>query len=176
MSTPSYYVDTSLIIARYKPSDELYKGSNTFFENDFNFVISPITLVELYCVLSRVKNELDIPFQAEPMIDTLVAFMIEDCKLKLLSKSHCAKRDFAGYACRMCLEYYIATKLAGSLGLKTLDMLHLSYAWMLRKSFGINLFVTEDEEILEKAENIRKSLGIKVYNLKQAIGPKRRNL
>ncbi len=169
MDTPSYYVDTSLIIARYKPLDELYEDSNAFFESNFNFVISPITLVELYCVLSRLRNELDIPFQAEPLMDTLVTFIIKDCRLKLISKSRCIKRDFAGYACRISLEHYVATKLAGSLCLRTLDMLHLSYAWILKKTSGINLFATGDEEILKKAESIRKSLGIKVYHPKQAV-------
>jgi len=72
LNTLSYYVDTSLIIARYKPLDELYDDSNAFFESNFNFVISPIALIELYCVLSRLRNELDIPFQAEPLMDTLV--------------------------------------------------------------------------------------------------------
>jgi hypothetical protein len=67
------------------------------------------------------------------------------------------------------LEHYVVTKLAGSLCLRTLDMLHLSYAWILKKTSGINLLVTGDEEILEKAESIRKSLGIKVYHPKQAV-------
>lgn len=66
----------------------------------------------------------------------------------------------------MSLEYYLTTKLAHSFSLKTLDILHLSYAWILKKSFGINMFITGDEEILEKAENIKKNLDIKVYHLK----------
>jgi len=75
---------------------------------------------------------------------TLIAFMIKDYRLKLISKTCRIKRDFAGYAYRMRLEYYVATKLAGCLGLKILDMLHLPYAWILKKTSDINLFVTGD--------------------------------
>ncbi|MBO3799291.1 MAG: PIN domain-containing protein [Thermoproteota archaeon] len=169
MSTPRCYVDTSLIIARYKPSDNLYKDSNAFFKSNLDFVISPITLVELYCVLSRVRSELDVPMQAEPLIDTLITFIIRDCRLKLLSKNYYVKKDFGPQECRMGLEYYIATRFAERLGLRTLDMLHLSHAWILKKASGVGLFVTGNEEILEKAEAIRKSLGIKVYHPKQLV-------
>ncbi|MEM2641479.1 MAG: PIN domain-containing protein [Thermoproteota archaeon] len=166
LKTSSCYVDTSLIIARYKPSDILYEDSNAFFKSNFDFIISPITLVELHCVLSRVRSELNVPMDAEPLIDTLVAFIIKDCKL--LSKGYYVKKSFS-QECRMSLEYYVATRFAEQLGLRTLDMLHLSYAWILKKSFGVELFVTGDEEILEKAEDIKKSLGIKVSHPKQLV-------
>ncbi|MGB9717194.1 MAG: type II toxin-antitoxin system VapC family toxin [Thermoproteota archaeon] len=169
MNTQSYYVDTSLIIARYKPSDSLYRDSDAFFKSNFVFVASPVTLAELYCVLSRARSELDIPMQVEPLLDTLITFIIRDCKLKLLSRSYYVKKDLALQACRIGLEYYIATRLAENLSLRTLDMLHLSYARILRKTYGVGSFVTGDEEILEKAEAIRKSFGIKVFHPKQVI-------
>lgn len=169
LKASSCYVDTSLIIARYKPSDSLFKDSDAFFKSNLDFIISPITIVELYCVLSRVRNELNVPMQAEPLIDTLVAFIIKDCKLRLLSKGYYVKKSFGLQECRIGLEYYVATRFAEQLGLRTLDMLHLSYAWMLKKSLGVDLFVTGDEEILEKSEDIRKSLEIKVYHPKQLL-------
>ncbi|MEM2050761.1 MAG: hypothetical protein QXZ11_06550 [Thermoproteota archaeon] len=100
---------------------------------------------------------------------TLVTFIIRDCRLKLLSKNYYVKKDFGLQECRMGLEYYIATRFAERLGLRTLDMLHLSHAWILKKASGVGLFVTGNEEILEKAEAIRKSLGIKVYHPKQLV-------
>lgn len=169
MKAPNCYVDTNLIIARYKPTDELYDDSNKFFNRDLNFIISPITLVELHCVLSRVRDGLDIPLKGEPLIETLVAFVIKDCNLKLLSRGVFIKRDFAGYAFRMSLEQHLATRLAGLLGLKTLDVLHLSYARMLRDLYDINMFITGDEEILKKAEDVKRNLGIKLLHPRQVI-------
>lgn len=50
------YVDTSVIVARYKPDDPLHEASENLFKlSEAVLYISPLTIVELYSVLSRVR-------------------------------------------------------------------------------------------------------------------------
>ena len=53
--TRRLYVDTSVIVARYKPRDEMYNSAESLFnQGGVHFFVSPLTLVELYAVLSRI--------------------------------------------------------------------------------------------------------------------------
>ena len=60
-------------------------------------------------------------------------------------------------------EYAEARKLAPSLRLKTLDILHVAYSSLLRKSgTPIAEFVTGDEELVSRSEPIQRLTGIRV--------------
>ena len=159
------YVDTSLIIARYKPADALHKTSKTLFEkSDLKLYISPITLIELYSILSRIIRELELPLVKGPLLDTLVAFIVEDCKLNIVTRTYVIDETIAGQTHKSTLEYHILMRFAEKLKLRTLDMLHYSYAWMVKKTLGVNNFVTGDDELLEKSEVTRGVLGIKTLH------------
>ena len=55
-------------------------------------------------------------------------------------------------------------RFAEKLRLRTLDMLHLSYAWMIKRTLGISIFLTGDDELLEKSEVTRSALGIRTLH------------
>ena len=156
------YIDTNLIIARYKPKDPLYSIANRLFkEEKYKFVISPITLTELHSVLSRVKHQISLPKDIETIdIPTLVEFIIEDCNLKLLSKTRIVTYQIGKERVRIPLEYYIALSIADKIKLRTLDLIHIAYAYLIKDQ--INAFVTGDNEILEKRKTILHTLGIEV--------------
>lgn len=155
------YVDTNVIIARYKPGDPLHGVADELFKRDFEFVISPVTLVELYSVLSRVKPFVRLREEFKhASIGTLVAFIIHDLHLKLRARAFLFKLSLLGTTFRVPLEYHIAMKFSEKLQLKTLDLLHLAYAYMLREE--IDYFVTGDDDILSRRELIRECMGIEV--------------
>ncbi len=155
------YIDTNIIISCYKPRDPMYKIANELFKRDFEFIISPITLVELYSILSRIKPFLKLKKELkQASIGTIVAFIIHDCHLKILAKGFLFRLSLFKTTFRIPLEYHLAMKFSEKLQLKTLDTLHLAYAYMLRNE--IDYFVTSDDDILAKKEKIKNYLGIEV--------------
>ena len=155
------YVDTNVIIARYKPNDPLYSIANKFFQKNYEFVISPITLVELYSVLSRVRPFLKFEKGLENTnMDTLIAFILYDSKLKIVARSFISRLQILSKRLRVPLEYHLAIKFAEKLQLKTLDMLHIAYAYMLRNR--LDYIVTGDDDILKARELIKRHMGLEI--------------
>lgn len=157
------YVDTSVIIARYKPNDELYEHSERLFSrDDVKFYASPLTLVELYAVLSRLLDELLIPQGFEKDLDALVGFIVKDCKLNVVPHLYTLTLDFHARKIRMPLEYYLTFRYAGRLKLRALDLIHICYAKILNEFYDVEFFVTGDEELLSKAEVASELLKLRI--------------
>ena len=157
------YVDTSIIIARYKPNDPLHSIANRFFEKDYDFIISPITIVELYSVLSRIKPFLKFKEELKNAnIDTIVAFIIYDSKLRIVTRSFMPSMQILGKKFRVPLEYRLAMKFAEKLQLRTLDLLHIAYAYMLRDM--LDYVVTGDDDVLKARELIKQCTGLEVVS------------
>lgn len=162
------YLDTNVIVARYKPADPLYQDVNELFSGGFGFFISPITLFELYSVISRIRPNLVLPQEARhASIATIVRFMIEDCGLKPAFKTLLASSYLLGERVRSPLEYWLTMMLAEKLRLRVLDLLHIAYAAMLRDK--VKVFVTGDDEILEQADAIEKAVELKVKHPKELL-------
>ncbi|MCC6019541.1 MAG: PIN domain-containing protein [Candidatus Verstraetearchaeota archaeon] len=149
-----------MIIARYKPKDPLYEASEKLFKTpNLTLYISPLTVLELYSVLSRVK--LEVPTE-KLAINSMVHFIIKDCKLNVISIPLMAKRSIAGHETTIPIEYDIAMKLSHKLKLRTLDLIHLAYASLLKRKGIADMFITGDKEILECREEILIATGILV--------------
>ena len=163
------YLDTNVIIARYKPADPLHKVSGKLLRSEeFEFFISPITLFELYSVISRLYPNMIFPQEVESIsVDTLVHFIVEDCNLKLVSKNYLVTTYFRKRKIRMPFEYLMSMMLAERLKLRALDLLHIAYIAMLRDS--IQAFVTGDGEILERKSIIKDIVGIEVEHPKNIL-------
>jgi predicted nucleic acid-binding protein len=131
-------------------------------------LISPISLVELTAVLSRVDHALRAPdelLQETPRrrVRALLEFLIRDSNLHVASVPAKAKLQVGGTSFSIPIEYHTCIRLAHALKLKTLDLLHVAYADNLRKwGFDIKSFVTLDQEIIGKAKEIRQETGIEV--------------
>ena len=145
----------------YKPKDPLYSIANKFFRSEYDFVISPITLVELYSVLSRIKPFLKLREELKDAnMDTIVAFILYDLHLEIVAKSFMPRLQILSRKFRVPLEYRLAIRLSEEFQLKTLDLLHIAYAYMLRKT--IDYFVTGDEDILNVRDHIKQYLGLEI--------------
>lgn len=165
------YVDSSVIIARYMPHDKWYSLSDKFFRNsDTNFV-TPLTLLELHSVFSRLFEHISFPSK-EPLRDrptalnTLINFVIDDCNLKILSVPYIAEVYIGGIKIRAPVEYVMSFVWAALLELRSLDLMHIIYSWLVSVKKGINAFVTADDEIATKKVLIQKHLGVKIVHLK----------
>jgi len=161
------YLDTNVIIARYKPQDPLFSVSNDLFERkDLVFTVSPLTLVELHSVISRLKSQLIFSNEIKDVDSrTLVSFIIRDCNLQFLARNFLFSYKVEKSRARIPLEYYLSIIFADKIQLRTLDLIHIAYAYMI-KDF-IDVFTTGDEEILEKSNVIERLLGITVKHPKE---------
>lgn len=160
-SSNSFYVDTSVIVARYKPADPLHREAEKLLQGKgARLYVSPVSLLELYSVLSRVRDELESPLLEEPILETLITFIVQDCKLSILSQSRIVERRLAGQTLTIPLEYHLAMRYADRMKLRTLDMLHLAWAHI----HGVNRFVTGDEEILERSKTIKEIFKVKTLH------------
>ena len=114
-------------------------------------------MLELYSVLSRVK--LDTPIE-NLTINSIVYFIIKDCKLNVISILLIARRSIADYKATIPIEYDIAMKLSRKLKLRTLDLIHLAYTSLLKRKGITDMFITGDKEILECREEILAITGV----------------
>ena len=163
------YVDTNVILANYFPEDRVHSRASAFFElSRKRKIVSPVSVVELFAVVSRLKTELRAPKEIleelpRRRVRALVEFLIKDCKLFLASVPAQAKIKFAGTVLSVPVEYESCIRLAHGLKLKTLDLIHLAYADNLRKwGHGVDVFVTFDGDILRSSTNIQERFGIEV--------------
>jgi len=162
----SIYVDTSVIVARYKPGDPLYNDSNALFQREYRFVVSPLVLVELYSVFSRIRPYIRLPKPLKGVaLNSLVRFVIDDCKLTVMYNLLIAR--IREGACRVPLEYIYAMRLAEALRLRALDLLHVAQASLLNGE--VEALVTGDEELLERRERIKELTGLSVASPRELI-------
>jgi predicted nucleic acid-binding protein len=163
------YVDTNVILAKYFPEDRLHSKATAFLElNRKRKFVSPVSIVELAAVVSRLQRDIRAPreLQQEPprrRVRAIVEFLIRDCALTVAAVPARAKIKFAGTILSVPLEYHSSIRLAHALELKTLDLIHLAYADNLRKwGHEVAAFVTGDSDILNKSDKIQEQLGIEV--------------
>jgi hypothetical protein len=155
-----------VIVARYKPKDPLFKVADSFFNLEAEFYISSLGLVELFSVLSRVVVKAPI---GRPSLSTLVSFVLRDCNLHLIKKSYFTTTTIAGLEFTIPLEYYAAMRLARTLRLRALDLLHVAIASLARKDGLLQVFVTGDKEILRRRKRIQASTGLLVKHPSELI-------
>jgi hypothetical protein len=68
------------------------------------------------------------------------------------------------------MEYSKAAHEAASLKLKALDLLHLAYAHLISSlEFKLDLFITGDQDILNKAQQVQQTLGLRPTHPTEAV-------
>lgn len=163
------YVDTSVLVAAYAPSDPIHEQSENFLASTKPpKVISPLTFIELSSVLARREEDLEIPLllKKEPparRIRAVVEYVVRDWGLNVASELGSSRIRIGNRSVTMPLEYSKAASLAPLLKLRALDLLHLDYAHLIdRLQTNIRTFVTGDDGIISKAAEIHKALEITV--------------
>ncbi len=136
------YIDTNVVIAYINAKDPLHVYAHRLVEKlrREGFIVSNIVTLELYSVYSRTMGLSRVELEALVEYSTRVLDAVElrvDCE-KLLSK---AMRD------------------AGTLRLRTLDLLHVVAAHQL----GATGIATLDRDIVSRRDVVKKRLGLEVY-------------
>ncbi len=168
-------MDTNVILARFAPKDPLYSAAKSYFSTDReNRIISPVSLLEMNAVLSREDVGFDVPefLAREPghrRTRAISESFIRLLNLRLESLGLTVRLRVGEATVSMPIEYAEALKNAAELGLKALDLLHLSYAGLINAlRVRINNFVTSDREILERSVSIAERMGINAIHPRDA--------
>jgi len=167
------YVDTNVLVAAYSPRDPLYQSARSFLsEKQPRKIVSALSFAELTAVLARVRPELQLPepVQKEPFkrrIRAAVEYIFKDAGLTLASQVGTSIIHVGERTVPIPMEYSRAASEAHKLRLKALDLLHLAYASLIsRLEFKLDLFVTADQDILDRTSQIEEALGLRTMHPK----------
>ncbi len=163
------YVDTSVLIAKYKPKDELFEVSQKILERrKFKSLISHISLIELVSVISRQFNYFRFKGEVAERMQILnskekvffsLNYIIQDNDLLVVQHNSFEKLPFITES-QLYADYARVILLAPDVKLRTLDNLHISSAKniTLLKNENLHYFVTGDNEILSKKKEVGEYL------------------
>ena len=132
------YLDTSVVISAANAQDPNHSKALELLKGEKN-VVSELTIAELYSVVSRVVG---VPREE---LDALVEYMVE------ASGAHLIRVGWSDVFRR-------AYVMAGELKLKTLDLLHVSAALVMKA----REFVTLDKEIIGRGSVVERLTGVRV--------------
>ncbi len=171
----SVYVDTSVLIAKYKTNDKIHNPSVKILTSiNANFVISHISLVELASVISRQIENINFNKEIDEKIGQLnfkerimflLNYIVHDNKLQIIQHNGFENLPFITEN-QIFSDYSRAMIQSADTSLRTLDNLHLGAAknLMVVKNYKIDYFVTGENEILSKKRIISQYLDILVIS------------
>lgn len=158
------YVDTSVIVSALDPLDPRQKYARAALEENKDNVISELAIAELASVLARRESlrelKAKIGLREELIIPAVILYLIRRFNLRYERANGHAKIPALG---EMYLPITIAINLSRNLKLKTLDLLHIAYAKLLRdQGKRINVFLTIDKEFEKATKIVDEKFNIKI--------------
>jgi hypothetical protein len=166
---------TSLIIARYMPTDPAFQKVERVFRTSSDpRYISEISVLELHCVFSRLvrggtlaahpglSSFADLKMREK--VRVAVGHAIRTWRLTVVTPERTYTRfPLSGHTIEIQHELFEAIRTAPVLGLKTLDMLHLTHPRTMREAVpDLKTFTTLDGDMISRRDEIEKELGITV--------------
>jgi len=163
------YVDTNVLISYYFDEEELHEVSTRIFNMlktmRKKVYISPLTLVELYSVIARSLSKYRLPphytvLDEKGKIQVLVKDILEYSKPILVddeSKLELLDRSSVFHIYKKAIDYVATLKL------KSLDLMHITYAIELAKRGLVDTFITLDRELISRRQ-VLEGLGLKVMD------------
>jgi len=171
------YLDTSVIVARYMPSDPAFNEVEKLFRASPEArYISEISVLELHCVFSRLirGGMLSAPLGISSFADleirekvkVAVEHAIRTWRLTVATPQRTYSRfPLSRQTIETQHELFEAMRTAPALGLKTLDTLHLTYAKTIRETVpDLETFTTLDGDIISRRNEIETELDIAVVS------------
>jgi predicted nucleic acid-binding protein len=169
------YLDTSVIIARYMPADPAFsKVGRLFRTSSESRYVSEISVLELHCVFSRLirggmltadlGHSSFADLEMKEQVKVAVEHAIRSWRLTVTTPERTyAKLQLSRQTIETQHEFFEAIRNAPALGLKTLDMLHLTYAKTMRETVpDLETFTTLDGDIISRRDEIKNELDITV--------------
>ena len=161
------YIDTSVIVAALNSLDPRQQKAREILEKEELKIVSELTVVELSSVLSK-RRELVSSISSELNIDeelVIITMILYIFKRFSLTYTNVDGQVYVPLIGKIYKPVSFAIDLSVKTGLKTLDLLHLAYAKILKEEGIVNKFVTADEDFLKIKKTIEKSLNIKLQLL-----------
>ena len=180
------YIDTNVLVSYAIESDIKHNDAIKLIDKikKLKMHVSPLTIFEIYCVIPRlVEGGLQLPKPLQDVIGTI--YNLEDkCKfarrlvltylnsaLNLIihsdSETRClgTLQNVSGFDSIETLKIYApGFLLSHVIRVKTLDIIHLTYAHEYAKKGVIEHFVTLDQNLKKFKDQIEKHFKIKVLN------------
>ena len=166
------YLDTNVILARYAPDepqhDEAKILMNKIEAGKIDAVTSVLTLVEVVCTTSRAYQRFDDEANALSREEVAGAFLrrLLIKKLEFIPMGGELSVAVEERQVKLPALFALALEIGSKTGVKTLDSLHLASASIASRIYGnkVDYFVTLDEDILKKHEEIRNLIDSNVVS------------
>ena len=157
------YIDTSVIVAALDPLDPRYEKARRLLEKEENKIISELVLVELASIVAR-REELissiasKLGLRREEAITTILLYISKRFNLRYRSTQGSTKLPLLGSIYKPIAA---AIELSLPLKLRTLDLLHIAYAKLIKdKGETIQRLVTADKDYEKARRALREKIGI----------------
>lgn len=169
------YIDTSVVIAKYKKNDPFYAAAKTLLEGrTVRCISAPITLVELAVVITRQRHVILVEdnmedvkraltgLSEEDQIHVLTQFIVLDNPIEYYSHLGSERLFYEAWEIEMVSDYATAIMFTPKLRLKCLDTLQIASLKniILAKGEKVDYFVTNDQELLDRRREISKLIGV----------------
>jgi len=163
------YVDTNVIISFYFDDERSHEIARKIVDRlrgrNTRLYASPLTIVELFSAISRKLPNLRLPPHVEiivkelkpgeeTIVHILIGSMLESLNITVVDDDPIF--DLFDNRVRMFYIFRKAIENSVSLKLRTLDLIHVSYALQLASKGLLDTFVTLDKEIIDKRDFIIK--------------------
>jgi len=182
------YLDTNVILARYAPNEPQHDESKSLMKKietgKLAAVTSVLTLVEVVCTTSRAYQKFDNEANAlgrEEVAGAFLRRLLNIKKLQFIPMGGELSVVAEQRQVKLPALYALALEIGSKTGVKTLDSLHLASASIASRIYGdkVDYFVTLDEDILKKHEELRCLIDSKIaspVNLKKNLNESRKEV
>ncbi|MBA7506719.1 hypothetical protein ES706_05414 [subsurface metagenome] len=168
------YLDTNIILSHFDKTDHFHlQNKNLLDQNDMTYVTGFITIVEFASVLARLLKDNQIQFSNElyklihklpehDQIKTITETCFGRLNLSILPASGLEKIIINKKEYLVENSFTLAYELGSYLNLRTLDVIQIASAMKVKHftNFNVDYFLTNDKNILNNAQIIRKNIKI----------------
>ncbi len=160
------YIDTSIIVAALDPQDPRLKKARALLEEEENKIISEIVLAELASIIARreeitasMANKLGTT--REEAVVAILLYILHRFKLRYKTTEGTARLPLLG---RVQKPIATAIELAPRARLRTLDLLHIAYAKLIKdEGEPIQRIITADSNFEKTREMLKEEIGIDLH-------------
>ena len=159
------YIDTSVIVAALDPLDPKFKRARDFLEKEGG-IISELVLAELASVVARREEVVSdlaskLGLSSEETIIAILLYILKRFNLKYKSVDSQARLPLIGKIYKPIAK---AIELSSRIKLRTLDLLHIAYAKLIKdKGEHIQRLVTAEKDFERAQEILKEEIGIGLY-------------
>jgi predicted nucleic acid-binding protein len=171
------YLDTNVILARYAPQEIHHQQAKKLLSKieagKLSALTSVLSLVEVACTTGRAyekfNHELE-PLDREAVAGTFLRRVLQIRKLRFIPMGgEISLKSTPEDRVEIPVLFALAVEIGSKTGVKTLDAIHLASAAIAGRLYGqkIDCFVTLDEDILKRQEDITPIIESRIASLSE---------